>query len=189
MAKSRRRKSSLSGKFLGIIFVVGAVFALFSGHSPNNKKIPKSVNATNQSMVVNNKKDIEVISAVMRVYKQEERGKFIDFCFNRKLEGDNYTIQLNFTSYDQCGNENCNKKISMNVNGIFDKDKSCLSYNVYLSKSRKYNSETWDEYHIKNDFIDNKLVKNNIKSLEVTVYKGSSKAEGDLIDKKVFSNL
>ncbi len=170
------------GMTAGVWFV--AVFiALFSGHLSNDKVTSKP-STMNQS-TVNNRKDIKIISAAMRPYKQEERGKFIDICFNRNLESyrDNYNLQLYFTSYDQCGSENCNKKIYMSI-GILDKDKSCLSYNVYLSNSRKYNSETWEEYHMKNDFIDNKLVKNNIKSLEITIYD-----QGALIDKKVFSNL
>lgn len=200
MARSNRgRKSNSVGALLAILLVIGVVVSLFTGKS-SDKTTSKLVNTPIQStntqtqVAANDKNAIEVISATMRHHNIEEGGKFIDICFNRALRGfsdDNYFLKLNFSTYDQCGVENCNEMIKMRV-GSLDKGKSCVRYNVFLSKPRKSGRDTYEGKKAI-DFIENKLVKGNIKSLEISVYKRIlepyAPKESDLVDKKIFNNL
>lgn len=189
---SVKRRAKSGGSLLGGLILIGLVVSLFNGQC-STKTINKASVATQETKkVVAKDESIKVISANMRVYNPEEHGKFIDICFNRGLtRSDSFELRLGFVSYDQCGVDNCNKKIHMNV-GTLDEGKTCVSYNVYLSKPRKSGKDSIEGQQL-TEFLDNKLVKGNIKALEISVYKSRGALydikESDWVDKEVFNNL
>ena len=117
-------------------------------------------------------RQIKVTSVTIAPYRAEERGKFINMCFNETIrKNDKLYVNLHFES---------NTGKTFKYGTVFYGDgKSCERFNVFVKLSHRHSTD------VETDFLRNHLNKGNIKKLDIEVlnkYGGQSLFKGTFND-------
>lgn len=105
-------------------------------------------------------KDISVVSAKMLPYKPGEGGKYVEFCFSRRIETDQkYEVIIKFkpkTSEEVGG--------STLVSPMLDPEGPCIKHNVYLAVGRFTDDRT-------RNIFDEHIRAGNMEYIDIIVRK------------------